>query len=335
MAVSSNQNRIAFISFLQFVGVVSVIFGHSMNSIAVPLVLSNIKSWVYTYHMPLFFFVSAFLFSYKGGYDRGINIVLCNRFRRLIVPYLIWNVLFIIPKVLFRDYIYDEVQFSANYFLKILLRPRDNILGHTWFLFALFEMYILGIALDKAAKKKDLWAPVGLALVIIHCFGVTNRWLAVGDLMKNGIFFWGGSLLGKAVPSDIERYLTRRSNIFSLILLTLGTSIVWRFKPDMAINSLVLGFSIIMLAIAFQGKYCIEGNLIEFVSANSFPIYIMHWPVIMVSRLVFYQKMKVDPVMAMVLNLILGFTIPSGISLLLRKLKSPDLKKIRGIVFGM
>ena len=335
MTESNKQHRIAFISLLQFVGVVSVIFGHSMNSIAVPTVLINIKSWVYTYHMPLFFFVSAFLFSYKGGYDRGIDKVFKNRLMRLILPYLIWNILFIIPKVLFRDYINDRLQFSVSFFIKIILRPRDSILGHTWFLVALFEMYIAAVLLDKATKKKELWAPIGLALVIVHCFGVTSRWLAVGDLMKNGIFFWCGLLMGKATPSDIEWYLTGRRTLSSLILLTLGTSAIWMFKPDMAVNTLVLGFSVIMLVIALQGKLHIEGDLIEFVAINSFSIYIMHWPVIMLSRLVFYQKMELAPVTAMVLNGILGFAIPSLISLLLRKLNSPRLKKIRGIVFGM
>ena len=90
MAKENEDSRIAFISFLQFIGVISVIFGHSMNGIPVPTVLTSIKSWVYTWHMPLFFFVSAYLFSYSKGFNKGYKNVFRKRFLRLIIPYFLW-----------------------------------------------------------------------------------------------------------------------------------------------------------------------------------------------------------------------------------------------------
>lgn len=333
-------SRIAFISFLQFIGVVSVIFGHSMNGIPVPEVLTNIKAWVYTYHMPLFFFVSAFLFSYKGGYDQGYKNVLSKRFWRLIVPYLVWNVAFIIPKYLLIPVLGNvtkdtAVEFSAQYFLRIIFRPRDNILGHTWFLCALFEMFLIAILFDKARRKKELWIPITLALIIVNCFGVDNRWLAIGDLMKNGIFFWCGLLLGSFEPDDIINWLKNKLMACSIIVLVIGTTVVWALNPSMNINTFVLGISALFLFMTIQILPGIQGELIEVVSRNSFPIYIMHWPVIMVLRLVFYQKLGLSPVISMLINLILGFAIPCGITYVLRKLKAPWIQKICTVVFGM
>ena len=66
MSVTTNKRRLGFISFIQFVGVLSVIYGHSMNSIDVPQMMLETKYWVYTYHMPLFFLISAYLFSFYG-----------------------------------------------------------------------------------------------------------------------------------------------------------------------------------------------------------------------------------------------------------------------------
>ena len=340
MAKQKTENRIGFISFLQFIGVVSVIYGHSMNGIPVPEVLTKIKAWVYTYHMPLFFFVSAFLFSYKGGYEQGYKNVLNKRFWRLIVPYLLWNTAFIIPKYLLIPVLGDvtkdtSVEFSAHYFFRIILRPRDNILGHTWFLFALFEMFLIAILFDKAKKKKQLWIPIILALVIINCFGIENRWLAIGDLMKNGIFFWCGLVLGTFAANDISNYLKDKYVIDSVITLILGTTIAWIFFPDMNINTLILGFSALFLFMIFQISSGIGGGMIEFISRNSFPIYIMHWPVIMVLRLVFYQKMGFSPVLSMIINLVLGLIIPSVIAFVLRKIKTPWIQKICTVVFGM
>lgn len=82
------KKRLGFISFIQFIGVLSVIYGHSMNSIEVPHWLLETKYWVYTYHMPLFFLVSAYLFSFYGGFAHkgGYKKTLWVKFERLIIP---------------------------------------------------------------------------------------------------------------------------------------------------------------------------------------------------------------------------------------------------------
>ena len=340
MAKEKADSRIAFISFLQFVGVISVIFGHSMNGIPVPTVLTDIKAWVYTWHMPLFFFVSAFLFSHYGGYTKGYKNIFGKRFLRLIVPYILWNALFIIPKYLFLPLLNSvskdtEIELSFNYFIRILLRPRDNILGHTWFLFALFEMFVIAIIFDKAKKKKELWIPVTLVLIIVNCFGVENRWLAVGDLMKNGIFFWLGMLLGTYEIKQIEDYIKNKLVFISTMVFVLGTTIIWIFIPGMNVNTLFLGFVVLVLFIAIQIATNLKSNVIEFVSRNSFPIYIMHWPVIMVLRLVFYQKLNLNPIVAQIINLVLGFVIPCVIALILRKFKETWIRKLCTVFFGM
>ena len=332
MTEGKANNRIAFISFLQFVG---VIFGHAMNSIPVPALLTDIKAWVYTWHMPLFFFVSAFLFSYKGGYDNGYKNVLVKRFWRLIVPYFIWNLLFILPKFLF-TYSYDApVELSLQYFVRIMLRPRDNILGHTWFLFALFEMFLIAIAMDKAKKHKQLWIPVTLVLAVINCFRIWNRWLALDDLMKNAVFFWCGLLIGTYSPDRIEEYLKDKRAVISTLFVTIGTTAVWVFNRDMEINALVLGFSVLILIMTCQIVTGIRWGPIEFISRNMFPIYILHWPVIMVLRLVLYERMGLPPLVCFAVNLVLGLAIPCAAAAVLRKIKVPWLQKVVGVIFGL
>lgn len=340
MAKEKAGDRILLISFLQFVGVISVIYGHSMNGIPVPSIFTDIKAWIYTYHMPLFFFVSAFLFAYKGGYDKGYKSILSKRFWRLLVPYIIWNAAFIIPKYILMPLLGEvtkdsAVEFSVEYFLRIILRPRDNILGHTWFLCGLFEMFLIAILFDKARRKKELWIPISLALVIVNCFGIDNRWLAIEDLFKNGIFFWCGLLLGSFKPEDVVNWLKNKWLSGSVIVLVIGTTVVWAINKDMNINTLVLGVSVLFFFMIVQTISGIQGGVIEFVSKNSFPIYIMHWPVIMVLRLVFYQKLRLPPAPSMLINLILGFVVPCGITYILRKLKAPWIQKICTVVFGM
>lgn len=340
MSKGNTGNRFAYVSFLQFIGVISVIFGHSMNGMDVPSILTDIKAWVYTWHMPLFFFVSAFLFSYKGGYNKGYRAVLYKRFQRLLVPYFLWNVVFAFPKYLLipildgvtRD---AGVELSLDYFVHIILRPRDTILGHTWFLFALFEMDVIAIVFDKARRKKELWIPITLALTVVNCFGVKNRWLSIGDLMKNAVFFWCGLMAGSLQWETIRERLKTKWTVASTACLVIATTVVWAFRPEMSINTLVLGASVLVLFMIIQIVTGVVGELIEFVSINSFPIYIMHWPVIMLLRLFFYQKLGITPLLAQIINLVFAFAIPCGITCLLRKLKTPWMRKVCSVVFGM
>lgn len=338
----SAKQRFGFISFIQFVGVLSVIYGHSMNSLDVPNWLLETKYWVYTFHMPLFFLVSAYLFSYYGGFSHkgGYKGTLWSKFERLIVPYIIWNVLFIVPKYFLADYSVDHIELTLGYFLHIMLAPRDNILGHTWFLFALFEMFILAILFEKLKMNKRLWIPVAMILLVVNCFGVQERILAVGDLMKNGIYFWVGLLLGTVDLTKLTEWVKDKSVTLAMFFICVAGTVVWALNHEgvnspILVNTCILGFSVILSFGIIQIKYDINNPFIEFVSVNSFAIYIMHWPILMAIRAVVNFKLYLPPVVCMFTMLIGGFVIACGMAFILRKMNWPIMKGVRKYVFGM
>ena len=330
--------RLDFISFIQFIGVISVIFGHSMNSMDVPDVFRDVKMWVYTYHMPLFFLVSAYLFSFTGGFAHrgGYLGTFKNKFERLLVPYILWNVLFIAPKFFMLDQLPNqESEMNADFFINCLLSPRNNVLGHTWFLCALFEMFVIAIVFEKLKKKTILWIPVTLILFVINCFGVTERLFAISDLMKNGIFFWTGLLLGTMNIDKLTQCAKNKSLQLILLLIIIAGSIVWSFDDTMLINTLVLGMTIILFLGVIQIKWHVRNNMIEFISRNSFTIYITHWPVLIVLRYIIYQKMHVDPTTSMVIMFVSAIAITMLLAWGLRKCTSPIMNKIKKYIFGM
>ena len=337
-----SKKRLGFISFIQFVGVLSVIYGHSMNSIEVPLWLKETKYWVYTYHMPLFFMVSGYLFSFNGGFNHkgGIKKTLWAKFERLMIPYIIWNLLFIAPKYLLADYSVDHIELTPGYFFHIMLSPRNNILGHTWFLFALFEMFVLAILFEKLKANKRLWIPVAMILLVINCFGVQERFLAVGDLMKNGIYFWVGLILGTVDLIKLIDWARDKTLLITLMFILIGGTVIWAFSHNgthssYLFNTCVLGFSVILLIAIFQIKFSINSSFVDFVSVNSFAIYIMHWPILMVIRAVVNYKLHLPPVACMLTMFIGGLAIACGIAYLLRKMNWPIMKGVRKYVFGM
>lgn len=330
------DNRIEFISWLQFVGVFLVIMGHSMNSIAVPEIFTMLKAWFYTFHMPLFFFTSAFLFSHKEGVKgRGYKNVLIERAIRLLIPYIIWNIVFVVPKIIMAPYINDQVDLSIEYFIKIFLSPRDQILGHTWFLFALFEMFIFTAFFETLRKNKMLWIPSAFFLIVVNCFGVEMRFLAIGDLMKNSIFFWVGLILGAFDIEKIKEWCGDKVFVAFMIILLIWSTAVWIFYKDMEINTVVLGSSSLVLLVVFQMNLNIHGKLIRFISENSFSIYILHWPIMMLIRFLVYTKLHVEPTMAMIIVLICGLVIPAIVVIFIKKIKGMFLRRMFSFILGI
>ena len=83
-------------------------------------------------------------------------------------------------------------------------------------------------------------------------------------------------MLGTITTDEIERNLKDNKSFVSVLLLTIGTSIVWALNSDMLINTLVLGMSALAMFMILQIKLNLGGGLVDFVSKNSFPIYIIH-----------------------------------------------------------
>jgi acyltransferase len=79
---TTQQNRINWIDLAKGIGIIAVILGHSGFPEA-------IQWWIWSFHMPLFFFISGFLFSsdrYKSFYT-----LFKKRNRNLIVPYVFFT----------------------------------------------------------------------------------------------------------------------------------------------------------------------------------------------------------------------------------------------------
>ena len=138
------------ISYLRFPLIVGVVFRHNkMDEIYIQGEIVNYSDWPWlTYIMelfssilpaicvPLFFFISGFLFFYKVDFDRNVyKRKLKSRYHTLLVRYLIWNLVGVIilliqmhPRLLpifplLKDYRIDITEFLSYFWNKDL--PMD------------------------------------------------------------------------------------------------------------------------------------------------------------------------------------------------------------------
>lgn len=98
----ATKKRDARLDYMKGVLIFLVVYAHSMYW----LTDSNSTEWsmrvpafIYTFHMPLFVFLSGYFFS--GGRKRPFWETVKDKFRRLIVPHFFFNILWLVPIFLF------------------------------------------------------------------------------------------------------------------------------------------------------------------------------------------------------------------------------------------
>lgn len=165
--------RIDFIDAAKGIAILLVVFGHSGHS-------GYIRDFIYTFHVPFFFFVSGLFI--KPIEWSGIKGAFVNNLRRLIVPYVAMYLL-TIPFGLAFIYFKDGLELS---FSNIVIKPLMGMLwgvdrlqgeytmftnGPLWFLVALFCARML-FCLNSLVLNKSNWGGVilGVVLSIVMCF---------------------------------------------------------------------------------------------------------------------------------------------------------------------
>ena len=83
----NKKNRIKYVDILRAIAIILVIAGH------IPYVDFNtdFHKWVYSFHIPLFFFISGISLSFTNYSKTSFKQLLKKRFNRIYSPYLIWG----------------------------------------------------------------------------------------------------------------------------------------------------------------------------------------------------------------------------------------------------
>ena len=304
-----SKKRLYYITFLQVIGPIFVILGHSINGLPANDILLKIKEIIYVFHMPLFFFISGYLFLYKGGLSNiSYKDFMKKKIWRLLFPYFVLNLIFILPKFLLSGFLDDKVNFSISYIFRILIRPRDNILGHTWFLVALFIMYAFAPLWNYCIKKnkKILWGSIITLGIIMYIFQIDTRVFAIKDLCNNTIFFIFGMLMAKVAVNKLNigkiKFL-----IFFLVVVTF--TVLWEVTNNQIIK-LILCTCDLLILLLIPIVFNIQNEKINELGKYSYSVYIMHWPIMLAMRIVLYQILHINYLIVASIMLMAGLLIP-------------------------
>ena len=149
MSTHAAKNTNIIIETLKSIAICLVVVGHSLPT---KLIEENVHSVIvvrniiYSFHMPLFMFISGFLFvkyslSNTDKYHNEISFII-SKFKLLIIPYIALQLLGFLLKGFVNDYSYGHYEFSLIYYLNGLVNPADSSVPMYWFLLTLFIIFL-------------------------------------------------------------------------------------------------------------------------------------------------------------------------------------------------
>lgn len=152
--LQQHQNRLNYLDVCKAIGIILVVLGHTYG---LPEVLYNI---IYSFHMPLFFIVSGYLYNETKYNDISFNKLINLRFRAYVIPYISFGTINLITEILM-SFILQKKILSVDVILNklrgILLCYADveNMpnCSPIWFLMCLFISSLLFWAIIKYTKR--------------------------------------------------------------------------------------------------------------------------------------------------------------------------------------
>jgi len=279
------------ILLVQMVATYLVVLGHSYPfTIDVPGWLTQTQLFIYSFHMPLFVWISGYLLIYTQQTERyDLSSFARKRFLKLIVPYVALSLIAILPKYALQPFLNDTVTLDGYSLLRIFFVPRENVWGHFWFLPMIFALGILGYFLDKIFDsfniKKYGWLItaciffIGYASVMICGVEGGTRWLSISDIVQFGWIYALGAF--SACNNWLHKIDSSASCVYAVVSFLVSVLFFLYKVPIVvapvkaAVIAVVMIFSLSELCIYISQKVDVNKNAIY---AQTFTIFLLSWP---------------------------------------------------------
>lgn len=211
------MKRINYIDTMKAMGITLVVLGHAawLNG--------DFYTLIYSFHMPLFFFLSGYLASSK----REVKLSLVKLFQRLILPFTFFfliSYLFWLPLNIFSDGQASKMEwFDPLNRLVTSKADSFHINGVLWFFPCLIIISLAQIIFFSALKPIYNFVITSGMLVIMLLFNelISERWFWSIDSAVVGMFFYQLGVLVKRVNFLSYAMFNNEFKIYLILLFTI------------------------------------------------------------------------------------------------------------------
>lgn len=291
------KTRYPYIDIARGISITLLVLGHTLGYSEHSKLVYKL---IYSFVVPLFFLVSGYVSNMKSSIKEFIR----GRFIRIVVPYFIWGLLFLIPYLMMGNTTADSLNMTAENDALVLIRNvlygigKDGALRHNstlWFLPALFTIEVTDcfVILCVNKLKKPLFEIVALAILIIIGYS-SSKYLVVdlpwgiNTMLVAGPYFYVGYLLRKHdLISKLATLKYRKVIEVSLLAIWFITAYSNSLLAFMSYSygNMVLGYlsgmsmSILLITLSMRIR---TSRVLELVGRNTMSVMLFHKLVVLI-----------------------------------------------------
>ncbi|BBK78204.1 acyltransferase family protein [Clostridium butyricum] len=272
----STYLKISGVDYSQFFGqTLQVEFGKNVQ---------RIVDIIYIFHMALFFAVSGSVYyiqKNKLNKYKNAKELIINKIKRLMIPYILVGILYVIPiKVISRFY-------STNYFANAIFYDMLNGIGHLWFLFTLFWIFILFYFLEKYIYNNNKYIFWVIVLITYFFNDIIYNFMPNG--LKSNVQYVIFFCIGYFFEIIREKYNNSKCMVVNTIILSVVVYVLYYAQKNINFKYaqllILLFVKILLILIVYNISYLLNKylkisklKLYEKLYKYNFDIYLFHDP---------------------------------------------------------
>lgn len=292
------KERLSWVDVARGIGIILVIYGHTLGS-------SGHRYLIYSFHMPLFFFLSGLVFRSREGESYKQSLV--KDIKRIMIPYFI----FAFASLILWFIILPPEGQNLNSIFKQLIGIIYGNASHgylaintvLWFLPCLFITKQIFWFLSKLPRNI-----LALSLILFSIIGYisslyfSNLRFPYGfETALTGIVFFGMGYLWNYLPEkvniNIDKYIIFLCSIFVFTTVYFAdlNFQIYGLQVDMRLNRLNNYFYFYIAAISgilttiFLSKIIDKNKVLEYLGRNTMPLFIWHYFVFIYLNKLFFM----------------------------------------------
>ncbi|WNF10277.1 acyltransferase [Stenotrophomonas geniculata] len=308
--------RNSWVDHAKALGIILVVYGHVARGLVSAGIMHDsdlyrlIDSVIYSFHMPLFFFLSG-LFFVESRRRRGISGTLATKIDTILYPFIVWSIIQGGIEVSLSNYTNGSLAWRDVF--QMFWQPRAQF----WFLYALFFVFALALIIYKSQSSRSILTVLAISSAAYILQGLLADHRIILYIADNFVFFALGvafthfSLEDRTGNRDA---LVKCASVVLLVFIALeialhSTGKNYTDKGFISLSAAMAG--IFMIVFISMITACAGIRILGTVGAMSMSIYLMHIISGSGARILFGKIMGIhDPGTHLALGTLAGLFIP-------------------------
>lgn len=299
--------RLTGIDVMQGIAMVLVVLGHHRFDF-MPEWYMRMFYWIYTFHMPLFIFISGFLvrYSYKGvhgwsEYSRYVG----KRVRKFVPPYLIVGTICTLMAWNFKD-----VGALLTSWANLIISPKESEVTFLWYIYLLFFFYCMAPLIFNA--KRWVRGVLLIVALILSLHYIPIPYFCIDWFTRYFLFFLLGALVAEHY-TQVER-VDARWSLLGLVAFVIMSIAHFRGGYNAALEYAMQWVGIP----AFAGvawllmHWAAARKAMVYVSVNCFGVYLLHMFFVQAGAIVVARLPWAIPSWGYIIYLLVSATVSIG-----------------------